>query len=554
MSAQQFEAERARAWGELDAMLRAAQATGRNGSGPAASGGSASSTARPSADLAFVRRRYPGDPLIARLEPLVLRGARHRLRAGRPARVGLELPVARLLAAAGRAAGAAVRRLGAAAGARRCSARVWGLVDAPAAAGLIPAEFQSAADPPVEGRDFDAETASAFSFQVMFNNIQVTLLAFVGGITFGALTVWALFFNGLMLGVIAGLAIGAGNGIAFLRLISSHGPLEISCIVVGGVAGLRIGWALIRPGVLRRGTSLRREARPAVEMAVGTVAVAGAVRVPGGLRDRAGAARRVPGGAGVLPVRRVLGARRVARAAELRARRGPWPADRRRRASRRAGPAAPRARARPAARTCAAARARAASTSPAIVARAAASASGGSAPGGDQRLERRVRRAADHHRVAAREHRDRAHERARRRLLEQVAEDDHERPLGALGAPERELVVAVDRPRLEVEQRPHDVAAALRRGGSAARTSSSNATAPQRSPSSSATNASAAAASSSASRIVMRSSPIGAEDSRPASISSSRSRSCSSRYWLLIGRPSRAVARQLTWRMSSSGS
>ena len=78
---------------------------------------------------------------------------------------------------------------------------VWGLVDAPAAAGLIPAEFQSAADPPVEGRDFDTETASAFSFQVMFNNIQVTLLAFVGGITYGALTVWALCFNGLMLGV-----------------------------------------------------------------------------------------------------------------------------------------------------------------------------------------------------------------------------------------------------------------------------------------------------------------------------------------------------------------
>ena len=95
----------------------------------------------------------------------------------------------------------------------------------------------------------------------MINNIQVTLVAFAGGITFGVLTVYALFFNGLLLGVIGGLAIGAGNGIAFLRLISSHGPLEISCIVVGGVAGLRIGWALIRPGPLRRGTSLRREAR-----------------------------------------------------------------------------------------------------------------------------------------------------------------------------------------------------------------------------------------------------------------------------------------------------
>ena len=105
----------------------------------------------------------------------------------------------------------------------------------------------------------------------MFNNIQVTLVAFAGGIAFGLLTVYALFFNGLLLGVIGGLAIGAGNGIAFLRLISSHGPLEISCIVVGGIAGLRIGWALIRPGPLRRVTSLRHEAIPAVEIAAGTI-------------------------------------------------------------------------------------------------------------------------------------------------------------------------------------------------------------------------------------------------------------------------------------------
>jgi uncharacterized membrane protein SpoIIM required for sporulation len=37
------------------------------------------------------------------------------------------------------------------------------------------------------------------------------------------------------------------------------------------VAGLRIGWALIRPGMVRRGTALRREARPAVEIAAGTI-------------------------------------------------------------------------------------------------------------------------------------------------------------------------------------------------------------------------------------------------------------------------------------------
>ena len=118
----------------------------------------------------------------------------------------------------------------------------------------------------------------------MTNNIQVTLVAFAGGITFGALTVYALFFNGLLLGVIGGLAIGAGNGVAFLRLISSHGPLEISCIVVGGIAGLRMGWALIRPGPLRRGTSLRREALPGGRDGGGHGPVARAVRLPRGLR------------------------------------------------------------------------------------------------------------------------------------------------------------------------------------------------------------------------------------------------------------------------------
>ena len=154
----------------------------------------------------------------------------------------------------------------------------------------------------------------------MFNNIQVTLLAFAGGITFGLLTVYALFFNGLLLGTIAGLAIGAGNGVAFLRLVSSHGPLEISCIVVGGVAGLRIGWALIRPGTLRRGTSLRREALPAVELAAGTVPWLVLCGVPRGLRDRAGAAGRGPDGARVLAVRAVLGARVCVRGRQSTAR------------------------------------------------------------------------------------------------------------------------------------------------------------------------------------------------------------------------------------------
>jgi uncharacterized membrane protein SpoIIM required for sporulation len=109
-----------------------------------------------------------------------------------------------------------------------------------------------------------------FATQVLVNNIQVTLLAFAGGLAFGLGTALALLYNGLLLGVLGGLAFGAGNGEAFVRLVSAHGPLELSCIVVGGVAGLRLGHALIVPGARTRASSLREEARRSVELAIGT--------------------------------------------------------------------------------------------------------------------------------------------------------------------------------------------------------------------------------------------------------------------------------------------
>jgi uncharacterized membrane protein SpoIIM required for sporulation len=221
------------------------------------------------ADLAFARRRFPGDPRTARLEALVLRArATVYARSGRRAslwsfvsrgywrRLG-ERPLLILAAWTVLLAPA----IGGAA---------WGAADPGAAAGIVPGQFQAAADPPPEGRDFDTATATAFSASVMFNNIGVALLAFAGGVAFAAPTVLSLFYNGLLLGALGGIAVGAGHGAAFLRLVSSHGPLEISCIVAGGIAGLRMGWALIRPGPRRRGTALRAEARPAVEIAVGT--------------------------------------------------------------------------------------------------------------------------------------------------------------------------------------------------------------------------------------------------------------------------------------------
>ena len=102
---------------------------------------------------------------------------------------------------------------------------------------------------------------AAFTSEVFTNNIQVTLVAFAGGITAGIATALALLYNGLLLGVIGGLMGQAGNGVGFVDLVTAHGVLELSCILVGGAAGLSLGWSIVSPGLRTRRASLQREAR-----------------------------------------------------------------------------------------------------------------------------------------------------------------------------------------------------------------------------------------------------------------------------------------------------
>ena len=86
-------------------------------------------------------------------------------------------------------------------------------------------------------------------------------MAFAGGVTGGIATALALLYNGLLLGVIGGLMGQAGNGVGFVDLVTAHGVLELSCILVAGAAGLSLGWSIISPGLRTRRASLQREAR-----------------------------------------------------------------------------------------------------------------------------------------------------------------------------------------------------------------------------------------------------------------------------------------------------
>jgi uncharacterized membrane protein SpoIIM required for sporulation len=221
------------------------------------------------ADLATARRRFPGDPAVARLEALV-GNARHLVYDTRGRRRSLLRFVAtdywQLIVERRRALGVAFLLVfGSAA-----LAAVWGVHDPGAATGVVPSAFRPALQPGHPWRDMSAGDQAAFTTKVFTNNIGVTLAAFAGGITGGVLTVLALLYNGLLLGVVGGLMGQARNGRGFVDLVTAHGVLEISCILVAGAAGLSLGWALIVPGRRTRRAALQREARETVLLALGT--------------------------------------------------------------------------------------------------------------------------------------------------------------------------------------------------------------------------------------------------------------------------------------------
>ena len=150
-------------------------------------------------------------------------------------------------------------------------AAVWAVDDPAAALGIVPAGFEGAAEPGGDAGGLSTGEEAAFSSSVYTNNIQVTFLVVAGGILLGLGSAAVTIFNGGFIGALFGLTIENGSFDELLRFVLSHGLLELSCIAVSCAAGLRLGWAIIDPGNMTRGASLRREARGAMEIVLGTM-------------------------------------------------------------------------------------------------------------------------------------------------------------------------------------------------------------------------------------------------------------------------------------------
>jgi uncharacterized membrane protein SpoIIM required for sporulation len=269
MDVERFARERSASWDELAALVREA------GTRPQRLGAErllrlGARYRAATADLSLARRLYPSASVTRRLERLVT-DARQCVYAAEPRRRSLRGFLAtgywqRVRERPGLLlTGLALLFV------PMVLAAIWAVDDPVAALGIVPAEFEGAAEPGGDAGGLSTGEEAAFSSSVYTNNIQVTFLVIAGGIALGLGSAAVTIFNGGFIGALFGLTIENGSFDVLLRFVLPHGLLELSCIAVSCCAGLRLGWAIVDPGPLTRGASLRRAARPAMEIVLGTM-------------------------------------------------------------------------------------------------------------------------------------------------------------------------------------------------------------------------------------------------------------------------------------------
>ncbi|HEV7767139.1 MAG TPA: stage II sporulation protein M [Thermoanaerobaculia bacterium] len=109
-----------------------------------------------------------------------------------------------------------------------------------------------------EERIANVEDALLFGASLYTHNIRVSFLAFALGALTIVLGLVILFYNGIILGAIGMLYALDNVSVFFFAWVGPHGALELPAIIFGGAAGLLVGRALLLPGSLTRGASLRR--------------------------------------------------------------------------------------------------------------------------------------------------------------------------------------------------------------------------------------------------------------------------------------------------------
>lgn len=111
-------------------------------------------------------------------------------------------------------------------------------------------------DDPVEFmRDEFGSDFGMFGFYVM-NNITIGLRIAGAGLLAMVGAMFQLGYQGIVIGAMEGYVHYAGNPERFYAFVAGHSSLELVGIVICGMAGMRLGQAVLKPGRLTRGAAL----------------------------------------------------------------------------------------------------------------------------------------------------------------------------------------------------------------------------------------------------------------------------------------------------------
>ena len=114
----------------------------------------------------------------------------------------------------------------------------------------------------------EGQDASMAGFYV-YNNIGIAFRCFATGVLLGLGSMFFLVYNGLIIGVVAGLVSRAGHGLNLLTFTCGHSAFELSAIVISGTAGMVMGYALVETKGLTRWASVRQRARELANLILG---------------------------------------------------------------------------------------------------------------------------------------------------------------------------------------------------------------------------------------------------------------------------------------------
>ena len=108
------------------------------------------------------------------------------------------------------------------------------------------------------GRDQGEGQKFFFASFLFSHNLKVGILALGMGVLAAIPTVLLMILNGMLLGAFAAIHHQVGITTEFWAWILPHGVTEIGAIILCGGCGLMLGKAVVSPGIVSRGESLRQ--------------------------------------------------------------------------------------------------------------------------------------------------------------------------------------------------------------------------------------------------------------------------------------------------------